>query len=71
MDNQRVILRMKNDDADSAYVNTEAGADYINASYLDVRNTHRNGTLLCDAVSCRDIVDVMHSLLHKVLLPRQ
>jgi netrin-G3 ligand len=35
LDTQRVILRLNNDDADSAYVNTEAGADYINASYLD------------------------------------
>jgi protein tyrosine phosphatase len=26
---------LNNDDADSAYVNTEAGADYINANYLD------------------------------------
>ena len=37
MDVQRVILRLEEAESeDSEYVNTQAGADYINASYLDV-----------------------------------
>ena len=37
VDVQRVILRLEETESqDSEYVNTQAGADYINACYLDV-----------------------------------
>lgn len=38
VDSQRVILRLEEEEGspDSEYVNTQAGADYINASYLNV-----------------------------------
>ncbi|XP_065834681.1 receptor-type tyrosine-protein phosphatase S-like isoform X3 [Oscarella lobularis] len=35
LDTQRVVLRLDEDGSEDAYVNTAAGANYINASYVD------------------------------------
>ena len=32
-----MILRLEDTGPDGTYINAEAGSDYINASYLDVR----------------------------------
>ena len=62
-DSVRVVLHVDDDSTDADYVNTEEGADYINASYVNVCMSMSSVTKCYISLSvCRATTSVIYSL---------